>query len=137
MKTISQETRIETLAKALDVDTDDAERWIDNGDYLVLTDDEADEAVAEYIKNSLWAFNASFIIGECDLDYSLEEMITTWQSEKCEDANDGIRSLIDNSKGGINGFIESAISADGRGHFMSSYDGNEIEEGNYFVYRIN
>ena len=34
-------------------------------------------------------------------------------------------------------FIEDAISSDGRGHFLSPYDGEENEEGDYFIYRIN
>ena len=104
-------------------------------DYAIGTDEEADEAAREYIQDSLWAFNASFIIGECNLDYSLEDMITNWQQEKCESANDGIRSLIDNSCG-IDEFVNSAISADGRGHFLATYDGNEIEQDGFYIYRI-
>ena len=104
--------------------------------YAIGTDEEADEAAAEYIKQTLWAFNASFIVCECGLDGSLEECIQSWQEQKCEGANDGIESLIENSCG-MDEFIESAISADGRGHFMSSYDGYEIEQDDYYIYRIN
>lgn len=31
-------------------------------EYKVLTDEEADKAAADYIKDSLWAFNADFIL---------------------------------------------------------------------------
>ena len=38
-------------------------------------------------------------------------------------------------------FIEDAISADGRGHFLSSYDSEEVEididDETYFAYRLN
>ena len=62
------------------------------------------------------------------------------QENSCEGANDFIESLIEKTCG-MDSFIESAISADGRGHFISSYDGNEEEIsvfGKYiYVYRIN
>ena len=35
---------------------------------------------------------------------------------------------MERADGGLEGLIEEAISADGRGHFMSSYDGEEIGE---------
>jgi hypothetical protein len=109
-----------------------------NNDYLVLTDEEADEKAKEYIIDSLWAFNATFIASEIDID---EDVINAIQDNgKCEGNNDTIYSLI-NKLGDIDSFVDSAISADGRGHFMSSYDGNENEENvngtTYFIYRIN
>ena len=33
-----------------------------NESYMVLTDEEADEKVKEYIRDSVWAFNSSFFI---------------------------------------------------------------------------
>ena len=110
-----------------------------NNDYLVLTDEEADEKAAEYIKDSLWAFNASFLARETG--FPIEEF--TALQDQCEGANDAVFNLVDGNKSDtdINSFIESAISADGRGHFMSSYDGNENEENvndtTYYIYRIN
>lgn len=109
-------------------------------EFRVLTDEEADAAAGEYIKDSLWAFNASFILGECGLDLSGEDSLRQMQEKSCESANDFILSLVEKTCG-LDSFVESAISADGRGHFMSSYDGNEDEVqsgGKYwFVYRIN
>jgi len=98
-----------------------------NDDYLVLTDEEANEKVKEYIEGSLWAFNADFIIGECGLDFSGVDSLRKMQQDSCEDANDFIRSLIDKCTD-IDSFVESAVRADGRGHFLSSYDGEENEE---------
>jgi hypothetical protein len=31
--------------------------------------------------------------------------------------------------------MKDAISTDGRGHFISSYDGEENEQGDYYIYR--
>ena len=105
--------------------------------YIVLTDEEADEMAANYIKDSLWAFNSGFIIDHSKLPYEAKEMIETYQQDKCESANETIEALIED----LDEFIEDAISADGRGHFMSSYDGNEHEQsinGVYFyIYRMN
>jgi hypothetical protein len=59
------------------------------------------------------------------------------QSKKCEGANDAILALIEKTDGGLDGFVEEAISADGRGHFLSSYDGNENHESGFYIYRTN
>lgn len=104
-------------------------------EYSVYTDEEADEAVKEYIKESVWAFNASFIINHSSLPYEAREMIEFFQREKCEGANETILALIND----FDDFVSDAISADGRGHFLSSYDGEENEETvngeTYYIYR--
>lgn len=106
-----------------------------NQDYMVLTDSEADEKAADYITDSLWAFNAEFLAGETGIDVEVFKAIQA--NGKCESNNQAIESCIDD----MPGFIEAAISADGRGHFMSTYDGEEYEETvngeTYFIYRIN
>jgi hypothetical protein len=106
-------------------------------EYAVGTDSEADEACKEYIKDSAWAFRSSFICEYCNLPQELAEALEAMQSKKCEGANDSILALIDKTDGGLDGFVEEAISADGRGHFLSSYDGNENEKDGFFIYRIN
>jgi hypothetical protein len=101
-------------------------------EYLVLTDDEADAACADRIKDSLWAFNASFLSGETGIDDSVFEAL----ADKCEGANDAVLSIIEGTCG-IDDFVKSAAGADGRGHFLSGYDGNEDEYGDFYIYRIN
>ena len=104
--------------------------------YAVGTDSEADEACKEYIKDTAWAFRSSFICDYCNLPQELAEALEAMQSEKCEDANETILALIKKTDGGLDGFVEEAISADGRGHFLSSYDGEENERDGFFIYRI-
>ena len=137
---IIEELKIKALAKELDIDIEEAEEKIETGDYTVLTDEEADEQCAEYIKDSLWAFNSDFILSECGLDLSGADSLRTMQEKSCKSANDFVLSLVEKTCG-IESFIESAVSADGRGHFMSSYDGEEIEaqiDGQYlYIYRVN
>ena len=114
-----------------------------NGDYLVLTNSEADEKAAEYIKDSLWAFNASFLAGETGIDDEVFKAIQ--DNGKCEGNNNAIESCIDD----MESFVNAAISADGRGHFLAGYDFEENEEtvniygegdaanATFYIYRVN
>ncbi len=124
----------------VDVEIDDKTITDGNREYLVLTNDEADQMAFDYIKESLWAFNADFILGECGLDLSGVESLRHMQEKSCESANDFILSLVEKTCG-LEEFAESAISADGRGHFLNTYDGEEteIQVGKimFYVYRIN
>ena len=108
-------------------------------EYAIGSDEEAQEACKEYIKQSLWAFNASFIIDHSKLEYSsdVEKCIKEMQGKLCESANDLVKALIED----LDEFIEDAISADGRGSFLSPYDGNEeeinIDSEYFYAYRLN
>jgi hypothetical protein len=105
-------------------------------EYLVLTDDGANEACRDRIADSLWAFNADFLSGATGIDSTVFEVL----AGKCEGANDAVRSIIDGTCG-FEDFADIAASADGRGHFLSSYDGEESEisvNGKwYYIYRQN
>ena len=136
-------------------------------DYIVVDDDEANDLTKEYIEDSIWAFNTWFIMDHLDqeevnkylgledtyydedaeedieiddaeevfymnMGQTLEEYIKELQG-RYEDGNDDIYRLLSDPQE----FVDDAISADGRGHFLSSYDGEEGEEGDYFIYRIN
>ena len=110
-------------------------------EYKVLTDTEADEEAKEHILNDLWAFNADFILRhtefyntssdreDAEFVYSLQKL----QSSICESANSIVKALIVD----IDTFIEDAIESDGRGHFISWYDGREEEQDEFFIYRTN
>lgn len=112
-----------------------------NEEYLVLTDEEADKACYEYIKNNLWVFNSKFISYYIEAFDSLEqkdfyEAIQTLEQirEKlCESSNAVFLSLVGNQ---LDRLIADAIASDGRGHFLATYDGEENEEGEYFIYQI-
>ena len=105
-------------------------------EYAIGTDSEADAAAAEYVKDSLWAFSSPFILEQCGLPFELAKPIGEWQATECESANDTLLDLVKKCTT-LAAFTDSAISADGRGHFLSSYDGEEYEEGNFFIYRTN
>ena len=156
---MSEKERILVLARFLDmtdqedIDLIEPSRWGTNRfeygleEYLVLLDDEADENVREYIEQSVWAFNPSFIIDHSKLPYDAIDMIKSFQEQHCEGANETIMALIED----FDEFVSDAISADGRGHFLSHYDGEEQEESimreeedgitlteiTYYIYRVN
>lgn len=133
--------KIKALAEHLGLETDDLdycgiheesdnEYRYRNEYYLVLTDDEADEKAAEDIKETLWAFNASFL--EAYVPDGVDEEILKIIQEKCEDANGTMLRLVGDN---LERLIEDAIAADGRGHFLAGYDLNEHAAGEYFIYR--
>ena len=112
------------------------------GEYAVGTDEDADEACRQYISESVWAFRAAFILEFCGLPMELEQAIETFQRDKCEGANDALLKLVTLAgEGSVSGFADAAVSADGRGHFLNSYDGTEEEQDvnstAYFIYRTN
>lgn len=129
-------TKASTLAEHLDCDIDDLENGYHNNyfnlgdmEFLVLTDNEADNMAKEYIKETIWAFSSWFLSKHTNID---EEIIQHLQ-DKCEGANEPLlRSIID-----IDAFIDEAIGLDGRGHFMSTYDGQETELNDLYIYRTN
>lgn len=133
--------RIAALAQDLGYEPDAYEpaAWGDNtftdggAEYRVLTDTEADEAVAEYIADSLWAFNSDFLAGFTGLPVEVFAAL----SDKCEDANEPIRKIVD-ATGDFDELVDEAVQSDGRGHFLAGYDGAELElSGNLYAYRTN
>jgi len=127
--------RLEQVRNAFDVGKAEEYRELshtNDSTWLVLTDEEADQKAADYIKDSLWAFNPDFLEGFAP------EGVTAQVFEnlqpQCESANAAILSMIGDN---LEDLISEAISSDGRGHFMNSYDGEEHEIGEFFLYRTN
>jgi enamine deaminase RidA (YjgF/YER057c/UK114 family) len=97
---------------------------IDGKEWALFTDEEADKAVKSYIEESLWAFNKSFLSGQTGLP---EEVFSTLQQDG-ESSNDAILSIVKKC-GDMDTLVSDAVSSDGRGHFLSPYDGHEKEWG--------
>ena len=109
-------------------------------EYMVLTDYEADIEAENIIRESLWAFNADFILKHMsayrnmtakqakDIIFALEEI----QKTLCETANEIVYALIEDYKQ----FVEDAIAIDGREHFIFTYDGEENEQNRFYIYRM-
>lgn len=135
---MKDEERAEFMEAAEEQAEKDGTEWNAQGhDWLVLTDEEADEMAAERIRESVWAFTSAFIIEHSkalDFDAASEKIVKAI-AEQCESGNEAMTKLIDS----MDEFIEDAVSADGRGHFLSGYDGNEREQRvdgvDYYIYK--
>lgn len=147
------ETKKAALAKFLECEVGDLEQanydqnLFEHGmeSYFVLTDDEANEYTQKYILDSIWAFNADFILSHSrinvdDVNYdedSILKSLKSVQEKLCESANPLLAALLENEEE----FITDAIEADGRGHFLSQYDGKENEvsdaDETFYIYRQN
>lgn len=105
-------------------------------EYAIGTDCEADAAVEQNTRDMVWAFNAQFILEQCELPRELAPVIGTFQGEECEGANEALLKLVEKCCG-LGDFTKAAVGADGRGHFLSGYDGEENESGEFYIYRVN
>ena len=111
-------------------------------EYLVLTEEEAEEKAREEILGSLCYFRSGFILEHSifwdSIPYGAEtkeyeEIIKSIQEKENSEL---IKVIIKD----IDYFIEEAIRWDGRGHFINTYDGEEGEiyynDELYYIYRI-
>ena len=117
------------IGKATITHQDDHYYTYGNEEYMVLTDAEAQDKVAEYIKETVWAFNPDFLALHSGIDREVFEKL----QESCESANEALLKLIKN----FDDFVEDAVRIDGRGHFLAGYDHNENEQGDFYLYRTN
>jgi hypothetical protein len=111
-----------------EVDRESGLWQIESEEWMILTDDQADKAAADYIKGSLWAFNADFLASHAHHGVGEEVFKAIQSNGQSEDNNEAIKQLISD----LDNFIEEAIDTDGRGHFITSYDGQEREFENEF-----
>lgn len=131
-------SKIEALAKFLDCEVEEINETnycfeYGKKEYLVLTDEEAEEKAKEYILDSAWAFNKSFLNAQSEAIAEMDDETFRVIQERCESANKAILAMIDDK----DSFVNDAIASDGRGHFLSGYDGEENEQNGYYIYRIN
>lgn len=117
-----------------------------NETYLILTEEEADKKAKEEILNSLWIFNPDFLVDYINYDYNGTEEkkalilgLLTIQNNLYENANEIIKILV---KDNLEDLISDAIESDGRGAFLSMYNGEEEDITDpdtkeiYYIYRI-
>jgi len=106
--------------------------------YIVLTDEAANEQVWDYIRGSLWAFNPGFL--SCYMPDGVNEKVIAILQQECEGCNDALLGIVD-AEGRFDDLANDAIASDGRGHFLSSYDGyeytEEIDGERFYIYRTN
>jgi len=126
------------LASACNVlDTGYDELDFDGQQWTICTYEEAEKRAKDYILDTVWAFNASFISSHSGIDSDI--IAAVQDNDKCEGNNDMLLRLIEDQER----FVDDAIGCDGLGHFLNTYDGEYLELGNdkngiYWVaYRTN
>jgi hypothetical protein len=119
------------------VDIDDDRYQVDGREYLIVDDDTADTYAREHIEDTLWAYRPSFLSGETGIAVCVYEAIAG--NERYDENNEALKVLIEGTCG-MDDFVDSAISADGRGQYLSPYNGEEIELDiygeTYYAYRL-
>lgn len=108
---------------------------VNGANYLILTDEEANDLAYNWIKESVWAFKSELLEELTSMDAEVFEVL----QEKYEGANDAILKVIE-STCGLDTFVETVIKYEGRGYFISFYDGNEecikLDDNDLFIYRV-
>ena len=112
----------------------------DDREYLVCTDDQATAEAAADVAESLWACRSEFLRNYVQAlrDDRARAAFDKMREVLCEDANELVRALVGDQ---LDELVRDAIDADGRGHFLAIYDGNEreaIHDGQtFYAYRRN
>lgn len=154
-KTISrliQEHRRAALAKNLEclpeniIPSPHSDKIFDVGvrEYLVVTEQEAADIIAEQIENELWAFHPEWLIRHTLLTVKLApadydavlQAFTVVLHQLMETCNPMLKALIE-ATCGMPLFIEEAIAHNGREHFLAPCDENEEKQDDFYIYRMN
>jgi hypothetical protein len=124
----------------------------EDGEFAIGSDAKCDRAARRAVVDVLWAFNTSCIVrflrsnnkafvGMSDTAAGeFEQALQKMQETLCEDAQPIIRAMLGTK---LNKFVQEAIAADGRGHFLSPYDSEESRSEDYgfkpgrLVYKLN
>ena len=128
--------RVAALAQFLNVDASDIERSegdyfglafyeADGQEWVVGTEEQAQSAAIAKAKEDVWAFRAQYLADGTGID---ERAIRAIQETMYENASEPLQKIVEATwNGGLDGFADDAVDEDGRGHFLSGYDGEEQE----------
>lgn len=109
--------RIEALAKFLELDNDEKES---------LQESKHDETIIEYGKQEY------LVLTDREADDKWEESLDNYIDEFIiSELPESVTRYFDDEK------WKRDARHDGRGHSLSTYDGEENEQGDYYIYRIN
>lgn len=104
----------------------------DGTEWHVCTDEEADAAVVEEVKNTANYFNSDFLAAQTGLPMALWEVVDRDKITPAE-----MQEIFEAVDLSWEDFAKAAADADGRGFCLAYYDHEELNYGDYFFYRIN
>lgn len=145
---MDSDRRRNALAVYLDIDADQitARDYDDclfgdsdfDHEYLVLTEEEATQRAIAAARESLWAFQGAFWGRYTNLSPDAVKALDKAQGTLCEDFGSVLEAIVGDR---LDEMLKDAVNADGRGHFLAGYDGEEGEidyDGEtLYVYRVN
>lgn len=111
----------------------------DGRNYKIFTDEEANNAVYDFINDNIWIFDPEFILEQSDIKYTEETKtsLTKMLNSCTNDCNSFILAFIE-STCGIDYFVESAIKHNGRSFFIAFFDNPELHiDEDLFAYQLN
>jgi hypothetical protein len=116
-----------------DVQQAKIEKQLDTGEWCVYDDIAADKMCYSHIVSNLWTFLPSFLAKCTQLPICIFELLAALNDQ--DRHQQAITALI-MATCGLQTVVDEAIRVDGRGHYLSSYDSNEvkIEFGKKVVY---
>ena len=121
----------DTMEVLRNMETNDSDFEVDNHRFIHTNDiDEIQQDELSSDEYMLGCFNASFLAGILDIDQDVIESL------QAIEAYENVGKMI-LSMGKLEELQEDYARLDGYGHHFNHYDGNEIEIGNYHIFRIN
>lgn len=96
--------------------------------YFAPDSETAESAAREEARRSLWAFSLDFVryaLPEGLREGRAFESLKRSQGELCEDFGPVLEGLLGRK---LEDVLSDALRADGAGHFLSQYDGEEVED---------
>lgn len=118
----------EEVVETIDADSTDEYFTVGGQEWIALTEDEAYERARNYIEETLGYFNTEFLSNLTNLP----EIVF----ENLPDEHEAVKAIVD-ATCGMDKFVSDAIREDGRGSFLSTYDGEEYEADDLLLYRTN
>jgi len=103
-------------------------------EYLVLTDAEADDATHKWIRESVWAFDMSFL--ESHFNFKCDEKVLASLLEIQKNTSENCNALLLALIKDFDYFVSDAVNSDGRGHFLATYDHEEHFFEDYYIYQV-
>jgi len=106
-------------------------------DYLVLTNEEANEEAKLQIRDSIWSFDSSLIMKHLKIEISAK-IIEKVQSAMCPHCTLLLFALIND----IDAFYKDILNEFNRGYFIAFHDSLEFitydfeENKRYYIYRL-
>jgi hypothetical protein len=131
MDNTEYDEEVRALAEHLSVEPDEIEEtsWdsyrFAGQEWLVYDEEGAAAAAHERIVADLWAFNAEFLWRFTPEGVEVDHLKKIGDA-LYEDAQPVFLALVQ-AGSDVDDLVRGAIAEDGRGHFLSGYDSNEVE----------